>query len=129
MNKYRVCWVYFPEPRVEIYSFRLDLIYRNWSIRKITLPLTVPHPRGNSEFCLPKNPMLRSLLQGARPDHVQVKSLSGLFPGELVSFVRPPIGNVFELGGLTMLNDGQKTMKEMAGLGIERTKTHSKKME
>ena len=99
----------------------------------------MPHPRGDllkqmpyqetASFVYPRHSMLRSLLQGARPDHVQVESLSGLFPGALVSFVRPPVGNVFELGGLTMLNDGQKPMKEMAWLGIDRTKTHSKKME
>ena len=73
--------------------------------------------------------MLRSLLQGARPDQLQVESISGLCPGELVSFVRPPVGNAFELGGLTMLNDRQKPMKDMPGLGNDRRKTRSKKME
>ena len=56
--------------------------------------------------------------QGARHDHVQSESSSFCFPRELVSFVRPrelvsfdpchvtrspPIGNVFELGGITTI--------------------------
>ena len=38
-------------------------------------------PAGAQIFC--------SLIQGAQPDHMQVKSLSGCFSKELVSFVRP----------------------------------------
>ena len=48
--------------------------------------------------------------QGARPDHVWVQSSCCCFPRELVSFDSrhvtrsSPIGNVFELGGITILN-------------------------